>query len=58
MSRFISYFDGEKDPRNLMVVFSILKVPMTEWTIEADAQVSTNCSCRITCDAYGFLGVI
>lgn len=38
MSRFISYFDGEKDPRNLMVVFSILKVPMTEWTIGADAQ--------------------
>ena len=27
-----------------MVVFSILKVPMTEWTIGADAQVSTNCS--------------
>lgn len=38
MPRFISYFDGEKDPRNLMVVFSILKVPMTEWTIGADAQ--------------------
>lgn len=40
LSRFISYFDGEKDPRNLMVAFSILKVPMTEWTIGADAQVS------------------
>lgn len=40
MSRFISYFDGEKDPRNLMVVFSILKVPMAEWNIGADAQVS------------------
>lgn len=38
MSRFIAYFDGEKDPRNLMVVFSILKVPMIEWTIGADAQ--------------------
>ncbi|KAH3945654.1 MMS19 nucleotide excision repair protein [Parastagonospora nodorum] len=38
MSRFIAYFDGEKDPRNLMVVFSILKVPMTEWNIGADAQ--------------------
>ncbi|KAF9633220.1 putative dna repair transcription protein [Lasiodiplodia theobromae] len=38
LSRFISYFDGEKDPRNLMVAFSILKVPMTEWTIGADAQ--------------------
>jgi DNA repair/transcription protein MET18/MMS19 len=39
MSRFIAYFDGEKDPRNLMVVFSILRVPMTEWNISADAQV-------------------
>jgi DNA repair/transcription protein MET18/MMS19 len=41
MTRFISYFDGEKDPRNLMVVFSILRVPMTEWSIGADAQVCT-----------------
>ena len=38
MSRFISYFDGEKDPRNLMVVLPILRVPMTEWNIGADAQ--------------------
>ncbi|KAF2681883.1 ARM repeat-containing protein [Lentithecium fluviatile CBS 122367] len=38
LSRFIAYFDGEKDPRNLMVVFSILKVPMAEWNIGADAQ--------------------
>ncbi|KAF2109339.1 RNAPII transcription regulator C-terminal-domain-containing protein [Lophiotrema nucula] len=38
MTRFISYFDGEKDPRNLMMVFSILRVPMTEWNIGADAQ--------------------
>lgn len=38
LPRFIAYFDGEKDPRNLMVVFSILRVPMTEWSIGADAQ--------------------
>ncbi|KAK3059796.1 hypothetical protein LTS18_010042, partial [Coniosporium uncinatum] len=38
MSRFVSYFDGEKDPRNLMIVFSILKVPMTEWDIQPYAQ--------------------
>ncbi|KAF1959225.1 ARM repeat-containing protein [Byssothecium circinans] len=38
LSQFILYFDGEKDPRNLMMVFSILKVPMTEWSIGADAQ--------------------
>ena len=35
---FISYFDGEKDPRNLMVVFSILRVPMVEWNVQAYAQ--------------------
>lgn len=40
MSRFIFYFDGEKDPRDLMVVFSILKVPMVEWDVSADAQVN------------------
>ncbi|KAJ9648323.1 hypothetical protein H2199_001177 [Coniosporium tulheliwenetii] len=38
MPRFINYFEGEKDPRNLMIVFSILKVPMTEWDIGSDAQ--------------------
>jgi DNA repair/transcription protein MET18/MMS19 len=39
LSRFISYFDGEKDPRNLMVVFSILTVVMTEWDISSCIQV-------------------
>ncbi|KAF2459947.1 RNAPII transcription regulator C-terminal-domain-containing protein [Lineolata rhizophorae] len=38
LPQFISYFDGEKDPRNLMVAFSILKVPMTEWEIGSSAQ--------------------
>jgi hypothetical protein len=47
MTRFISYFDGEKDPRNLMVVFSILRVPMTEWSIGADAQV-----CKLECEIW------
>lgn len=48
LARFISYFDGEKDPRNLMIVFSILKVPMTEWNVGTDAQVSVRRSnhCR------------
>lgn len=40
MPRFNAYFDGEKDPRNLMIVFSILRVAMTEWDISANAQVS------------------
>lgn len=30
---------GEKDPRSLMVVFSILKVVMVEWDISAHAEV-------------------
>ncbi len=30
---------GEKDPRNLMVIFSILKVIMVEWEISAHAEV-------------------
>lgn len=38
MSKFVSLFDGEKDPRNLMMIFSILLVPMIEWQIHAHAQ--------------------
>lgn len=38
MPGFISYFEGEKDPRNLMIVFSLLQVPMAEWDIQAHAQ--------------------
>jgi DNA repair/transcription protein MET18/MMS19 len=41
MPRFNAYFDGEKDPRNLMIVFSILRVAMTEWDISANAQVGS-----------------
>ena len=35
---------NEKDPRNLMVVFSILKVVMVEWDISAHAEVSPDIS--------------
>lgn len=35
---FINLFEGEKDPRNLMIVFSLLQVPMTEWEIQSYAQ--------------------
>lgn len=38
MSTFISYFDGEKDPRNLMIAFSNFQVPATEWDLDASAQ--------------------
>ena len=30
---------GEKDPRNLMIIFSVLKVVMTEWDISNHAEV-------------------
>lgn len=30
---------GEKDPRNLMIIFSILKAVMVEWNIENNAEV-------------------
>lgn len=38
MSNLVSFFDGEKDPRNLMMIFSILHVPMIEWDVHANAQ--------------------
>lgn len=30
---------GEKDPRNLMVIFSIIRVVMIEWDISGHAEV-------------------
>lgn len=30
---------GEKDPRNLMIIFSILRVIMVEWDISSYAEV-------------------
>lgn len=36
VASFISYLDGEKDPRNLMIVFSLLQVPMSEWPLGHD----------------------
>ena len=39
LPKFISYFDGEKDPRNLMIVFGVLNVIMTEWDVSSCVQV-------------------
>lgn len=36
----VDLMTGEKDPRNLMIVFSILKVVMVEWNIENHVEVS------------------
>lgn len=38
----VDLMTGEKDPRNLMIVFSILKVVMVEWSIQNHAEVSTD----------------
>ncbi|KAF5866009.1 hypothetical protein ETB97_001085 [Aspergillus alliaceus] len=35
----VDLMTGEKDPRNLMLVFSILKVVMVEWDITSHAEV-------------------
>lgn len=35
----VDLMTGEKDPRNLMVVFSILKVVMMEWDITNHVEV-------------------
>lgn len=34
---------GEKDPRNLMIIFSVLKVIMIEWDITDYAEVASPC---------------
>lgn len=36
----VDLMTGEKDPRNLMLVFSILKVLMVEWDITHHVEVS------------------
>ena len=35
----VDLMTGEKDPRNLMIVFSILKVVMIEWDISNHTEV-------------------
>ena len=35
----VDLMTGEKDPRNLMVAFSILRVVMMEWDISNHAEV-------------------
>lgn len=35
----IDLVSGEKDPRNLMIIFSVLKAVMVEWDISSHAEV-------------------
>lgn len=37
----VDVMTGEKDPRNLMLVFSIIKVVMVEWDITGHVEVRT-----------------
>lgn len=37
----VDLMTGEKDPRNLMLVFSILKVVMVEWDISNHTEVGS-----------------
>lgn len=34
---------GEKDPRSLMIIFSVLRVVTVEWSIGSHAEVSEHC---------------
>ena len=35
----VSMYAGEKDPRNLMVIFSIMHVVIAEWDFQAHVEV-------------------
>lgn len=35
----VELFSGEKDPRNLMIIFSVLKVLINEWDISSHTEV-------------------
>ena len=39
LTAIVELVNGEKDPRNLMIIFSILKVIMIEWDISSHAEV-------------------
>lgn len=36
----VDLVSGERDPRNLMLIFSILRVLMVEWDISNNVEVS------------------
>lgn len=45
LAGIVDFMTGEKDPRNLMLVFSILKVVMVEWDISNHTEVRALDSC-------------
>lgn len=40
---------GEKDPRSLMIIFSVLHVIMVEWDIANQAEASKLCTVDLPC---------
>jgi DNA repair/transcription protein MET18/MMS19 len=51
----VDLMTGEKDPRNLMMVFSILKVVMMEWDITNHVEV---CSLSLQLYHSFLIGVV
>ena len=39
LAGILGVISGEKDPRNLMVVFSVVRVVIFEWDVRAYAEV-------------------
>ena len=52
LGRLVSYLDSEKDPRNLMVIFSWYNALAIEWDVLSEAQVSL---CSYFCSAPSVL---
>ena len=48
LTGIIDFVGGEKDPRNLMIVFSILHVLISEWDISHNAEVSLNADTSVS----------
>lgn len=48
LTAIIELVNGEKDPRNLMIIFSVLKVIIVEWNITNYAEVLKSFEFSIT----------
>lgn len=45
---YIRLAEGEKDPRNLMIAFSVLRVLLIEFDVTASVEVSAFCHCGLS----------
>ena len=46
---FTDLVSGEKDPRNLMIIFSMIKVVIVEWDIVRHIEVRGSYWCHLLC---------